>query len=76
MIPKATVVFFIQNSWLLSFLLSFEIHFQEDVRMNYSFRTHLYITNYFIAPYLVLMGYNIRISHVRYLLLTQLKVEI
>ena len=43
--------------------------------MNYFFRTHLEITSYFNVSYLVLIGYNIRILHVWYLLLTQLKIE-
>ena len=62
----SSVTFFIQNNLLLSFLSCwiFEIHFEEHLRINYFLRTHLSIANHFNVSYLVLMGYNIRISHI------------
>ena len=57
---RSSAVFFIQNYWLVFFLSCwiFEIHLAEHLRMNYSF------TNCFNISFLVLIGYNMRISHV------------
>ena len=62
----SSVTLFIQNNLLLSFLSCwiFEIHFEEHLRINYFLRTPLSITNHFNVSYLVLMGYNICISHI------------